>query len=82
MTDNQLHTIRWAKLKPAAQYASIGQKRLKALAKSGKVVGYKDPESGRGDWIFDLRSIDRYRISLNPKRKIDEIVDRIWKNVA
>lgn len=53
---------RWLKLKQAALYSSIGQKRLKALADDGDIVGYPDPDSGRGDWIFDKDSLDKYRM--------------------
>jgi len=53
---------RWLKLKQAAVYSSIGQKRLKTLAEGGEIIGYSDQDSGRGDWIFDKNSIDEYRI--------------------
>ena len=53
---------RWLKLKQAAIYSSIGQKRLKTLAEGGVIIGYSDQGSGRGDWIFDKNSIDEYRI--------------------
>ena len=56
-------TPRWAKLRDAAKYASIGHKRLIALAESGIIKGFKDPDSGRSDWIFDILSIDAYRES-------------------
>ena len=52
---------RWLKLNSAAQYASIGKKRLIVLALSGEVRGFKDPDSLRGDWIFDRLSLDTYR---------------------
>lgn len=52
---------RWMKLKQAAAYSNIGQKRLKDLAKRKLIAGYIDPNSGRGDWIFDKKSIDVYR---------------------
>ena len=53
--------VRWVRLTEAARYASIGQKRLKELAKEGSIVGFPDPDSKRGDWIFDLHSLDAYR---------------------
>ena len=52
---------RWLKLIPAAIYSSLGQHRLKELAKKGVIVGYPDPDSKRGDWIFDRESLDKYR---------------------
>jgi len=52
---------RWLSLRDAAAYAAIGQKRLKALARDGLIVGAPDPEDGRGGWIFDRRSLDAYR---------------------
>ncbi len=54
---------RWISLKDAAHYSHIGQKRLVALAESGDVTGFRDPDSGRGDWIFDRESIDKYRMN-------------------
>lgn len=56
---------RWLKLKPAAKYASMGTQKLKQLAKDGEIIGYPDPDSKRGDWIFDKRSIDSYRETQN-----------------
>jgi len=53
---------RWLKLKQAATYSGIGQKRLKSLAENGEITGYSDQNSGRGDWIFDKESIDEYRL--------------------
>ena len=70
---------RWLKIKAAALYSSIGQKRLKSLAISGDIRGYQDKESGRGDWIFDKKSIDEYRLkplqenSIRFKKLLDEI---------
>jgi hypothetical protein len=52
---------RWLKLGDAAKYAAIGKHRLIALAKNGKVRGFQDTDSGRGDWIFDRHSLDAYR---------------------
>ena len=52
---------RWIKLKEATQYASIGKARLISLAVSGVIRGAQDPDSKRGDWIFDRLSIDEYR---------------------
>ena len=52
---------RWMSLREAAYYSHIGQKRLIALAESGNVSGFRDPDSMRGDWIFDRNSLDAYR---------------------
>jgi hypothetical protein len=52
---------RWLRLKSAAEWSSIGQKRLVALAQSGDVVGFQDFDSGRSEWIFDRYSLDEYR---------------------
>ncbi|GAB6143503.1 hypothetical protein [Desulfocicer niacini] len=54
---------RWLKIKNAAQYSAYGQKKLMELALDGKIIGYQDPDNGRGDWIFDKQSIDEYRLS-------------------
>lgn len=56
-----LTTPRWIKLKEATRYAAIGKGRLVSLAVSGVIRGAQDPDSGRGDWIFDRLSIDEYR---------------------
>ena len=52
---------RWLKLKAAARYAAIGKHRLIELSRSGVVRGFQDPDSLRGDWIFDRLSLDAYR---------------------
>lgn len=52
---------RWIKLKEAALYSAIGRHRLKQLADDGVIVGFQDPDSKRGDWIFDRYSLDQYR---------------------
>ena len=52
---------RWLKLKDAARYAAMGQKRLIQLAKDGVIVGFSDPDHGNHHWIFDRYSIDGYR---------------------
>lgn len=54
-------TPRWISLRDAAAYSSIGEKRLVALAESGDIRGFRDPDSGRHDWVFDRDSIDAYR---------------------
>jgi hypothetical protein len=52
---------RWIKLKEATKYAAICKSKLKELAASGVIRGAKDPDSERGDWIFDRQSLDAYR---------------------
>jgi hypothetical protein len=56
-----LLTARWLKLKDAAAYSSIGKSRLIELAGQGIITGFSDPDSKRGDWIFDKYSLDEYR---------------------
>lgn len=70
---------RWLKLKEAALYSSIGRKRLVQLAENGKVAGFQDPDSGRGDWIFDRQSLDEYRLiqSSALHKKALDLLDRI-----
>ncbi len=55
-------TPRWLKLTAAAQYAAINKDKLKRLATAGKVTGYRETDSCRGDWIFDKESLDEYRL--------------------
>lgn len=62
---------RWIKLKDATQYGSIGKSRLVQLAVSGIIRGAQDPDSKRGDWIFDRLSIDAYRDSQMPSDDVD-----------
>lgn len=52
---------RWMKLNTAARYAAIGKHRLIELSRAGVVRGFKDPDSRRGDWVFDRLSLDAYR---------------------
>jgi len=49
------------KLKTAAFYSGIGKERLKDLARCRHIKGFQDPDSKRGDWIFDKNSLDLYR---------------------
>lgn len=53
---------RWLKLSQATKYSCYGKDRLKKLAINNLIKGYQDPESKRGDWIFDKESIDEFRI--------------------
>ncbi len=66
--------VRWVKLIPAARYSSIGQKRLKLLAKRGLITGFPDPESKRKDWVFDIYSIDKYRLRQAPETIEEKLV--------
>lgn len=61
MNEDAPDIVRWMKVKQAAHYSSIGQNRLKRLAGDGIIKGFQDPDSKRGDWIFDRISIDDYR---------------------
>ncbi|MDM7988631.1 MAG: hypothetical protein QUS13_15000 [Smithella sp.] len=65
---------RWLKLLQASTYASIGKHKLKALAKKGVIVGYSDPDSKRGDWIFDRESLDKYRLRQAPQNIEEKIL--------
>jgi len=56
-------TARWIKLKEAAIYSAIGKHRLIELSRAGAIKGFQDPDSKRGDWIFDRNSLDTYRES-------------------
>ena len=55
-------TPRWLKLTAAAKYAGMNPKRLKQLAEQGDIIGYRDQDTLRQDWIFDKNSIDQYRL--------------------
>lgn len=70
---------RWMKLKQAAAYSSIGEKRLKILAEDREIIGYPDPDSKRGDWIFDKDSIDKYRMRPAHQNniRVNKILDSI-----
>ena len=54
---------RWLKLSAAVQYSGYGRSKILSLAKKKRLIGYQDPDSERGDWIFDKESIDDYRLS-------------------
>jgi hypothetical protein len=54
---------RWMKLTAAVKYSSYSRAKLIELAERRDIVGYPDPDSNRGDWIFDKESIDEYRLS-------------------
>ena len=62
ITEKILIPSRWLKLKQATKYANYGKTKLMNLAMEGKIKGYQDKESKRGDWIFDKKSIDEFRL--------------------
>ena len=57
-------TPRWLKKKTAAFYSAVGQRKLVELANDPDcpVLGFPDPDNGRGDYIFDRLSLDEYRL--------------------
>ena len=74
MTDSEIDSLatkiaqrivspRWLKLTAAIKYSGYGRAQLLNLVNKGLIKGYQDPDSKRGDWIFDKRSIDEYRLS-------------------
>lgn len=65
---------RWLPIKSAAFYSAIGKDRLKELAESGEIVGFKDPTDRRGTWIFDRESLDKYRETQSGQAAIDAAV--------
>ena len=73
---------RWISLKAAAHYSNIGQKRLISLAESSAVVGFRDPDSGRSDWIFDKESLDEYRLNQADPSRDREKVLRLMQGVG
>ena len=58
------------------------QKRLISLAESSAVVGFRDPDSGRGDWIFDKESLDEYRLNQAGPSRDREKVLRLMQGVG
>ena len=75
-------SARWIKLKEAARYSSLGQHKLKDLAQKRIIRGFKDPDSERGDWIFDRESLDSYRLrQAGNEPTIHEKVLAIMKDV-
>ncbi|WDP90476.1 MAG: hypothetical protein HUN04_12550 [Desulfobacter sp.] len=51
------------KLKVAMKYSGYGRMQLLTLVAQKEIMGCQDPDSKRGDWIFDKNSIDEYRLS-------------------
>jgi len=68
---------RWLKIQSATKYAAINKDKLKQLAQEGDVLGYKDPTSNRGDWIFDRHSLDQYRLGLVREKEINEKIESL-----
>ncbi len=75
----RISTPRWLKLKAAIQYSSYGRAQLLKLVNEGLIAGYQDPDSKRGDWIFDKQSIDEYRIShiVSERHKAMSIIESL-----
>ena len=71
----QTTVVRWLKLKKAAEYSAMNEKRLIELAQEGRVVGFQDPDNGRRDWIFDRVSLDLYRESQAPITAREKALD-------
>ena len=65
---------RWLRLKDAGSYLAIRRSRLVQLAEDGEVKGFKDPDSGRHDWIFDRYSLDSYREEGTSEAQIELMV--------
>jgi hypothetical protein len=72
---------RWMKLKDATKYGSIGKTRLIELTVAGVIKGVQDPDSKRGDWIFDRKSIDAYREAQMSKMDAHEKGLAIMRNI-
>ncbi len=61
-----LQKKRWLSLREAAAEYHIGEHRLIAAAKIGKIKGFQDKDTKRKDWIFDRESLEDYRNSQVP----------------
>jgi len=72
-------TPRWLKTKEAARFAALGVNRLKELARDPDcpISGVPDPDSARGDWIFDRLSLDQYRMAQVSDLAVDKAVARL-----
>jgi hypothetical protein len=73
---------RWLPLKRAAAEYGIGEKRLKKLARDGKITGGPDPDDGRGSWIFETASLDAYRRQSVAADHADAVADQIFKKMG
>jgi hypothetical protein len=51
----------WLSLREAAAEYHIGEHRLIKLAKDKAIKGFQDKETKRNDWIFERKSLDKYR---------------------
>ena len=68
---------RWMYLSEAASYSKIGQERLLDLVKNKKIGGFRDLELKTKPWVFDKKSIDRYReqqalLGISPAQATDK----------
>ena len=55
---------RWLTMKEAMEYAKVRSiNTMKKWVEEGRIDGR--PRSGRGDWIFDRESIDRFYMEEN-----------------
>ncbi len=66
----------------ATWYSAIGKQRLISLAQDGHIKGFQDPDSGRGDWIFDRLSIDAYREARDPPFVNKKFVHNLMRKMA
>ena len=66
---------RWMKLKQAVLYSSIGELDIVRLAKENQIVGFQDQHLKTKPWIFDRKSIDRYREKQAMERASNEPTD-------
>ena len=76
----KLFVPRWMTISQAALYSNIGQKKLKALAEQGVIRGNRDKTTEKGCWIFDRKSIDKFRSEMMDRKEDEQILakfDRI-----
>ena len=73
---------RWLSLKEAVTYSGMGITRLKKLATDGVIKGWPDPDNKRGDWVFDLLSIDEYRENQNPHKGAKQKALELLRGIA
>lgn len=78
-----LQERKWIPLADAVHAYHIGEHRLKLLAKTGIIKGFKDPDSKRNDWIFQRESLDNYRLrQANQIPSIDEKLLALKKRMS
>lgn len=71
----RLFQPKWLKLRQAAMYSGIGQKKLKIMAENGDIIGYQDDRTAKGIWRFDRESIDDYM--MEPVNELKKILDEM-----